>query len=299
MEGKISLKKIIIYVIIFVLVDSIIVGTFLITNRLTNKENQSIDSKYSKNDIVIEDTTSIAVKTIPNHYFEKLIQDKIPVWKENAQETIRQIYFSDEKKAYLTFDDGPSELTPQILDILKEEGVLATFFTLGSRIELHPDILKREYNEGHYIANHGYSHVYSKIYASPQSVIDEYLACENSIKNALGNADYNSYLFRFPGGSSGGKYESIKSQAKPLLTENGIAFTNWNCLNGDAEGVGRTEEELISRFEQTKGSQGSLIVLMHDASDKQTTVNSLRQIITNLKQEGYSFHNFYEIFNEE
>lgn len=98
-----------------------------------------------------------------------------------------------EKVAYLTFDDGPSSnITPQILDILRAEEVKATFFVLGSRVELYPELLKQEYEEGHYIANHGYSHVYTNIYSSPQAVLDEYHLAETKIKEVLRRRIYKS-----------------------------------------------------------------------------------------------------------
>ena len=91
-----------------------------------------------------------------------------PVYGENAKNRMANIYepVNEEKIAYLTFDDGPSSaITPQILQILKEEGVKATFFILGYRVELLPDLVRQAYQEGHYIANHGYSHNYDKIYS--------------------------------------------------------------------------------------------------------------------------------------
>lgn len=113
---------------------------------------------------------------------------KLPVLSEEAKVRIENIYVpqGEEKKAYLTFDDGPSgNVTPQILDILNREGIKATFFLLGSRVELYPEIVKREYEEGHYIANHGYSHVYTNIYSSPNAVLDEYNRAEARIKSVI------------------------------------------------------------------------------------------------------------------
>ena len=98
---------------------------------------------------------------------------KIPELTEQGKENIKNIYHSDTKRAFLTFDDGPSSVTNTILDVLKQENVKATFFVLGSRVEAKPDVVKRIYDEGHFIANHGYSHVYESIYASPQAVLDE------------------------------------------------------------------------------------------------------------------------------
>lgn len=224
------------------------------------------------------------------------IPQVLPVKNENAKALIKDIYYSDEKQVYLTFDDGPSkDITPQILDILKEYDVKATFFVLGARVELYPDKLQREYNEGHYIANHGYSHEYKRIYENRDTTFQEYVDCENSIKNALGNQDYNSYLFRFPGGSSGGAHSKVKAEARELFDFHGIAYTNWNCLTGDAAGK-KTKEACIEEMINTKENQNSIILLMHDANDKQQTVEALPDIIQYYKDEGYTFKTFYEIF---
>ena len=83
-----------------------------------------------------------------------------------------------------------------ILDLLKEQNVKANFFVLGSRVELYPQIVKREYEEGHYIANHGYSHTYSQIYSSTNSVLDEYNKTNQAVKNAIENQAYNTNIFR-------------------------------------------------------------------------------------------------------
>ena len=207
----------------------------------------------------------------------------LPIANSNANEEIKQIYYSDEKQVYLTFDDGPSkEVTPAILKILKDYNIPATFFVLGSRVELNPNIVLQEYNEGHYIANHGYSHKYSQLYSSVDNVIDEFNKTENAIQSALGNTDYHSYLFRFPGGSSGGPYNSLKAKAKETLIANGIACTNWNALTGDAEG-NTTKEALLNRMEKSIGNSSSVILLMHDAGDKSYTAEALPDVIQYFK----------------
>ena len=135
-------------------------------------------------------------------------------------------------------DDGPSKkVTIPILNLLKEQEIKATFFVLGSRVELYPETVKRAYEEGHYIANHGYSHKYSQIYESASSVLDEYNKTNQEVKNAIGNQEYNTNIFRFPGGSVGGKYQNIKEEAKQLLEQNNIATVDWNALTGDTEGL--------------------------------------------------------------
>lgn len=159
-----------------------------------NKNTENKNSKSEKNDKKInfvedmiknkqeENKTSNEKETSNN-------TGKLPVYNENCVQLIKDIYYSDEKNIYLTFDDGPSpNVTPQILKILKEEQVPATFFVLGSRVELYPDLLKQEFNEGHYIANHGYSHSYSSIYQSVDTVVYEYNRTEKAIQNALRNS---------------------------------------------------------------------------------------------------------------
>ena len=146
-----------------------------------NKSNNSgtLDSNEASNDVSTNDTPKVTEE-------QKEFIDKIS-----------NIYNGEEgKRVFLTFDDGPTNaVTPSILDTLNKYNVKATFFVLGARVEMNADILKREYNEGHYIANHGYSHKYSSIYKNAETVLDEYKRTENAIKNTLG-IDYSSNLFR-------------------------------------------------------------------------------------------------------
>ena len=257
-----------------------------IENALPAKNEDKKAEKYEGNHM-----------QIPIHSFENIQKGFVPGENPNAQEEIKQIYYSNEKQIYLTFDDGPSkEITPQILDILKQENVLATFFVLGSRFELNPSIVQREFEEGHFIANHGYSHKYSQIYASVESVYEEYSKCQQAVQNALNNSNYFTRLFRFPGGSSGGPYNDLKSKAKADLISKGIATTNWNALTGDAEGI-KDKQALIDKMISSIGKNQSIVLLMHDAGDKSYTVEALPDIIKYFKDRGYTFKNFYEIFN--
>lgn len=220
---------------------------------------------------------------------------KLPQLTEEGKSNLENIYHSDTKRVFLTFDDGPSEtVTPVVLDTLKKENIKATFFLLGSRVELNPELVKREYNEGHYLASHGYSHVYSQIYASPQSVIDEYNRSVTAIRNAIAEQQYNPHLFRFPGGYWGGKYAEVKKQAKQLLDENDILHIDWNALTSDAAGA-KTTEQFIAELEKTVPKHNSVVVLMHDAGNKQATANALPTIIKYFRDKGFEFENFYSI----
>lgn len=321
-KETLNLKKVIFVIVIIVLV--IIVFSCFIISKISKNSNENIAEGGVENqqenivneenneqlaqlpdedNIQINKITSVNVngvqeysgthKQIAEHNIELNI---LPVANSEGHKLIKDIYYSEEKQIYLTFDDGPSkDITPQILDILKENDVKATFFVLGARVDLYPETLKREFNEGHYIANHGYSHEYSRIYENRDTVFDEFNQCEVSIKNALGNQEYNSFLFRFPGGSRGGRYEKVKAEARQLLEEYGVAYTNWNCLTGDAAG-NKTKDACIQEMLESKGDQNSIILLMHDANDKSQTVEALPEIIQYYKNEGYTFKNFYEIF---
>ena len=222
-------------------------------------------------------------------------QAKIPKLTNEGKENIKKIYSSETKRAFLTFDDGPSPNTNDILNILKENDIKATFFVLGSQVEIMPEITNRIYNEGHYIANHGYSHIYSKIYQSPEQVLNEYNQCNKIVANTIKVPEYNSHLFRFPGGSVGGKYAEIKSQAISLLDQNNILYVDWNSLTGDSEKTNPTEEYLMNNLQKTTNEKNSVIILMHDTQAKRITVEFLPKVIEYLKQQGYEFENFYNI----
>lgn len=113
--------------------------------------------------------------------------------------SLNDIEKSDKKIAYLTFDDGPTtKATEKILDILKAENVKATFFVVGKHVKENPQIVKREYDEGHYIANHGYNHNNKILYKDMDSFRNEILLTDSEISKAIGVENYSSHIFRFP-----------------------------------------------------------------------------------------------------
>lgn len=222
-------------------------------------------------------------------------QAKIPKLTEQGKENIKNIYQTEKKVAYLTFDDGPSNNTQQILDILKQNNIKAAFFVLGSQVEVFPETTNRIYNEGHYIANHGYSHKYSEIYQSPEQVLNEFNQCNQIVAKTINVSEYNSHLFRFPGGSAGGKYAELKKQAITLLEQNEILYIDWNSLTGDSEKINPTEEYLMNNLQKTTEGKNSVVILMHDAQAKKITAETLPKVIEYLVQQGYTFGNFYDI----
>ena len=226
---------------------------------------------------------------------EEIKKAKLPTLTEEGKANLANLYKSEPRRVFLTFDDGPSQtVTPVILDTLKAENIKATFFVLGSRVELNPSIVKREYEDGHYIASHGYSHVYSQIYSSSQAVIDEYNKTLTSIRNAIGEPEYNPHLFRYPGGYYGGRYYKIKQEAAVLLEQNNIAYIDWNALTADAAG-NTTQEQFIAELEKTVPKHNTIVALMHDAGGKKATAESLPQIIAYFRERGFEFDNFYSV----
>lgn len=236
-----------------------------------------------------------AIKIRQEKQEKEKLKNKDPLSQEQI-EKISNIYTAnDGKRVFLTFDDGPSKtVTPLILDLLKKENIKATFFVLGYNAERNPEILKRVYAEGHYIANHGYSHKYNEIYNSVDTVIYEYNKTEQCIKNALDNQNYNSRVFRFPGGSVGGKYNQIKQEAKEVLKQNNVAFLDWNALSNDSAGA-HTKEDIMDNITKTVGEKNNVVILMHDASDKILTYETLQDVINFLKNKGYMFKNLYDV----
>ncbi len=233
----------------------------------------------------------------PKHDINAAMESQLPQYSDEIAKKVVNVYFEKTKKVYLTFDDGPSARTPEILDILKKYNVKATFFVLGSNVEARPELVKRAYEEGHFIAIHGYTHKYSQVYSSPQAVLDEYNQTLEAVRKAIGVPNYNPHLFRFPGGSSGGPYDNVKRQAIELLKQNGITHTNWNCLSGDAAGS-TTVEAMWNELNQTAEGDDNLVVLMHDAGDKKVTVEFVPQLIEKYQSEGYEFCNYYDVMCE-
>lgn len=291
-KPKKSKFKIITCIIIILLVLAI-PTMFLIKYFQTKSNDNILEKSIDTQEVIInnvENENNNTVNETKNNEVPKVNLTSIGI------NNIQNIYHSDEKRAFLTFDDGPSiNVTPLILDTLRNENVKASFFVLGSRVELYPELVKQEYDEGHYIANHGYSHVYAEIYSSVQAVLDEYFKTQDAIREALQIPEYNSYIFRFPGGSIGGRYASIKSQAKEVLQDNNIAYIDWNALTSDATGQDLTEDEMFDEMIYTTTGKNSVVILMHDASDKIKTANLLPRIIEYLRNEGYTFENFYSI----
>lgn len=212
--------------------------------------------------------------------------------------SLNDIEKSDEKRAYLTFDDGPTtKATGKILDVLKEENVKATFFVVGKHVKEHPELVKREYDEGHYIANHGYNHNNKILYKDMDSFKNEILSTDIEISKALGIDNYCSHIFRFPNGYMSHIYTNQKKEALKVLSNMNYVYVDWNCLNRDSEKK-YSNYQLLNNLKKTSKNKGTLIILMHDTADVNKTYNILKDSISYLKSQGYEFRNFYDFVNK-
>ncbi len=201
-----------------------------------------------------------------------------------------------EKVAYLTFDDGPNiQITPKVLDTLKSENIKATFFVIGKYVDEHPEIVKRAYEEGHFIANHSYSHDNSILYRSSKDFINEIKKTDQAIGNAIGVEDYSSHLFRFPNGFMAPLYKSEKEKATLILSQMDYAYIDWNTLNNDSMQK-YSSSQLLANLKESIKNKNTLVILMHDTKDVSNSSLVLKDSIEYLKSQGYEFKNFYSCY---
>ncbi|SHI68285.1 Peptidoglycan/xylan/chitin deacetylase, PgdA/CDA1 family [Geosporobacter subterraneus DSM 17957] len=220
------------------------------------------------------------------------IQKEMEALKEPvANQKTETLKVSQNKTAYLTFDDGPSSNTIKILDILKKYEIKATFFVIGSETESSKKIYRRIVEEGHVIGNHTYSHNYNKIYASVENFMEDIWKLEALLEEVAG---VKPKIIRFPGGSknqassrAGGK--GLMADLITRLQEEGYQYFDWNVTSKDASAV-TPDKEIIVRS-VLEGIQGKkeAIILFHDNAPKTTTVEALPEIIEALLEKGYKF----------
>ncbi len=191
-----------------------------------------------------------------------------------------------EKIAYLSFDDGPSEITPEILDILKEYDAKATFFLIGAEITPErEEIVKRIVAEGHSIGLHSYSHDYKVLYSSVDAFLKDY---EKACVRVYELTGTKPWLYRFPGGSrnsyAGGLCEDIASE----MERRGFCYYDWNVSAEDSVGK-PTAYSIRSNVFKDVYRYDDPVLLMHDSLANELTVKVLPEILRALSESGYSF----------
>ncbi len=202
---------------------------------------------------------------------------------------------SDRRRvAYLTFDDGPSENTEKILDILDQYNVKATFFVIYHKNmeSKYKAIVER----GHTIALHSYTHNYRKIYASEDAYFDDLTKIHDYVYDVTG---VDSKIIRFPGGSSNtisNKYcKGIMKTLKEDVVKRGYSYHDWNVDSTDASGNNRDPQVLLDNVKSRLTNSRKSNILMHDTGKmKQTTVEALPSIIEYIRSEGYEMERITE-----
>lgn len=208
----------------------------------------------------------------------------------NETKVVRRVIVSN-GIIYLTFDDGPQMGTTNvILDILKEEGVKATFFVTNKGDD---SLIKREFDEGHTVALHTATHNYATVYASDEAYFNDLYSVQDRVKRITG---YESKIIRFPGGSSNTvsrRYSvGIMSRLTKEVLNRGFKYYDWNLSSGDAAGGTPSSSDIYNNVVNNLRHDRVNMVLMHDI--KPYTRDALRDIIRYGKQNGYRFEKITE-----
>ena len=182
-------------------------------------------------------------------------------------------------KVYLTFDDGPSIYTNDILDILDSYNVKATFFVVGKEETNAEEALQRIVDEGHTLGMHSYSHKYKELYESMDSFTQDFARIRDYIYQATGE---ESVCYRFPGGSSNTVSEIDMHDFIDYLDSQGVEYYDWNVSSGDGGSMKLSTDTLLENCTKDIDTRDTSIILLHDSAEKPTTVEALPDIIENI-----------------
>ena len=215
--------------------------------------------------------------------------------KKRQEELQAQIALKNVKQAdaaeggicYLTFDDGPSDNTLKILDILDAYGIKGTFFVVGTaKTQYMPQIV----NRGHAIGLHSTTHQYATIYTSVSAYLSDIKQISDIVYNTTG---VRSNIIRFPGGSSNlisANYcHGIMTDLTKRMPQLGYSYFDWNVTSGDANASRVPAQTIVNTVLTNAKGKKSICVLMHDTSAKDTTVEALPAIIEGLDAMGFRF----------
>lgn len=246
-------------------------------NQLREQSSAFADEKNALNQTIADLNKQLAVKRAAEAATgapKPLAPGEYPDWSN--------------KTIYLTFDDGPSPRTPEVLKILKDNGVKATFFVThisGKSSHYMKDIVA----EGHTIALHSYTHDYDKIYASEEAYFADLQQISDLVYSETG---VRTNLIRFPGGSSNivSRFNpGIMTRLTQQVTDKGYVYFDWNVVSGDANRGGATAQQIINNCRKVSKKSDAVIVLMHDSAEKRTTVEALPEVIAYYKAAGCKF----------
>lgn len=193
----------------------------------------------------------------------------------------REYAVPDQPTVYLTFDDGPSKYTEQVLDILKKEDIRATFFVVGQLVPERKEAVARIAREGHAIGNHTYNHVYSELYGSFKGFWNQAVKTDAVLEEILGE---KPFLLRAPGGTAA-NFDAFYFY---YLEQAGYTIVDWNVDSRDAIRQGVLAEEIVATVKKSP-LKHQLTVLMHDGAGHGETVKALPEVIAYYRELGYAF----------
>lgn len=187
---------------------------------------------------------------------------------------------------YLTFDDGPSDNTEEILAVLAEKDVKATFFIVTQGGDTAVARMKRIAEEGHTLGMHSYSHDYKKIYTSVEAFLEDYYQLFTLIRDQVG---VTPTVFRFPGGSINGYNSGIYEEIIAEMLRRGFVYYDWNLSAQDAANNPPSKKEILHGILDSSAGKRRGFVLMHDIARCDSTVEALPALIDGLREQGFTF----------
>lgn len=195
---------------------------------------------------------------------------------DGKEDAVMQEAGEPKHKVYLTFDDGPSIYTDDILDVLKRYDVKATFFVVGKEDQYSKEMFRRIVEEGHTLGMHSYSHKYREIYKSEEDFKQDFEKLQQLLLQETG---VESKVYRFPGGSSNTVSDVDMKVYAQYLWEMGVTYFDWNISSGDAASKMLSVDDLTENSTTGLEEWETSVILFHDSGQKQTTVEALPIII--------------------
>ncbi|MCL2254870.1 MAG: polysaccharide deacetylase [Lachnospiraceae bacterium] len=282
-----KLKTIFISVVVIIAISIPSVLCFILMGKLslTRQELTTLEEQLNQKNALILDTIYDDI-TPPTEVIETSIFQTARL-EESGRARISQTdelnEQTDEKKIYLTFDDGPSINTDRILDILDEYGIKATFFVIGKTDERSLNSYRRIVNEGHTLGMHSYSHRYQEIYRS----LDAFTEDLNKLQELLYlETGVWSRYYRFPGGSSNTVSRTDMQELIGYLNEQDIKYFDWNISSGDAASEPSSASRIINNCMSGLSGKSEGMILFHDTAEKYSTVLALPEIIDGIMAKG-------------
>ena len=240
---------------------------------------QLADLENQVNEMVNERSSSVQTELVTG---EEVIASG---QKGDAEEPLSTSQ-TESNRVYLTFDDGPTSQTQEILDILEKYNAKATFFVVANESDEAIQAYKNIVEAGHTIGIHSYTHEYTEIYSSLEAFQKDVTRMADMIYNITG---VRTRLYRFPGGSANTVCATSKEELIRWLDAEGYIYYDWNALSGDAVTKGLSTTTLVNNVMDgvNKKKNGASIVLMHDLATRHNMVEALEPLLQRLQEEGY------------